>query len=101
MTAEEAIKVLEINKNVLFVFDKDPELYAAGLERHIMNKEAFALAIEALGKQIKKKPILKQKFINLIIGFCPTCAANGKEEGVNNQMLYCDKCGQAIDWGEA
>lgn len=106
MTAEEAIKVLEINKNTLFVFDKDPELYAAGLERHLMNKEAFALAIEALEKQMPKKPNKEILSYNAYSQWRKYSCLRCNEFLFSGTSLppikeaYCYKCGQAIDWSE-
>ena len=57
--------------------------------------ETLKVAKEALEKQIKKKPSRKHKFAELYIGYCPNCL-----EGINSEMEHCDKCGQALDWGE-
>lgn len=58
--------------------------------------EAFENAIEALEKQIPKK------LNNIVLlgstiktGKCPKC-----NDSVNNTQSYCDKCGQALDWGD-
>lgn len=57
-------------------------------------KEAFQMAINALEKQITKKPKEKD-----CIGFntlvCPVC----KWE-LYLYEPYCDNCGQAIDWSD-
>ena len=54
--------------------------------------EAFQMAINALEKQITKKPI-KDKYV-LKLDFCPEC---GTEVTYCN---YCPLCGQKIDWNE-
>ena len=101
MTAEEAIR----NLRFLASYEEMP--------KH--PKETFETAIEALEeveqyralgtveelkkakeKQISKKPESKQRFADLWLGVCPSCTAIG----VNSEMDYCDKCGQAIDWSE-
>ena len=55
-------------------------------------KEAFEIAIQALEKQIPKKPKEKD-----CIGFntlaCPEC-----KMALYLYEPYCDNCGQAIDW---
>lgn len=55
-------------------------------------KEAFQIAIQALEKQIPKKPKEKD-----CIGFntlaCPEC-----KMALYSYEPYCDNCGQAIDW---
>jgi hypothetical protein len=74
-------------------------------------EKAVDLAIEALGKQVPKKPI--ENFYDEDDGYwydegytyqCPLC----EESGVGRyskeicewvyQMTHCEKCGQAIDW---
>ena len=54
--------------------------------------EAFLIAINALEKQITKKPT-KDKYV-LELDFCPEC---GTEVTYCN---YCPHCGQKIDQGE-
>ena len=57
-------------------------------------KEAFSVAINALEKQIPKKPKERD-----CIGFntlvCPVC-----KEALYLYEQYCDNCGQAIDWSD-
>ena len=79
MTHEEAIK--QLNSVAIYHFDK-------------CTTNAIDLAIDALGKQIPKKPIEKFAFSDDIeAGLCPLC-----NEGVNEEMNFCSYCGQAIDW---
>ena len=54
--------------------------------------EAFQTAINALEKQISKKPT-KDKYVPELY-FCPEC---GTEVTYCN---YCPQCGQKIDWNE-
>ena len=51
------------------------------------------IAINALEKQIPKKPDLTE---DKEFALCPCC--NGK--GLFNKQKYCDNCGQAIDWSD-
>ena len=55
------------------------------------------MAIEALEKQIPKKPIdaitSDNEFICMI---CPCC----QEVAVEFNDAYCKHCGQKLDWGE-
>lgn len=53
--------------------------------------EVAELAIEAIEKQIPKKP-LNHKHIYYICGICGAI--------VKLDMNYCNKCGQAIDWSK-
>ena len=65
---------------------------------------AYAMAIEALEKQIAKKPIPidYEKYINIIENahflrgacWCPNC------KHVVKSGSYCNDCGQKLDWSE-
>ena len=87
MTNEEAIK----NINALNAVCGQKGLYDAEFEN------ALALAIEALEKQIPKKPLHMHKNY-----YCPICKEDGWmlwDDAIPNDMdEYCGKCGQAIDW---
>ena len=79
MTYEEAIKLL--NSMSIYHIDK-------------YTTYAIDLAIEALDKQILKKPIEKYTdYDGTEAGLCPFC-----NEGVDEKMNFCSYCGQAIDW---
>ena len=64
--------------------------------------EALAMAIDALGKQVPKKPFEVGKY-----GFgCPCC---NEVLGLEKEDIYiyemtppkhCEECGQALDWSE-
>ena len=62
--------------------------------------EKVNLALEALEKQIPKKPLLMHKNY-----YCPICKEDGWmlwDDAIPNDMdKYCGKCGQAIDWKRA
>ena len=87
MTHEEAIK----NINALNAVCGQKDLYDAEFEN------ALALAIDALEKQIPKKPLHMHKNY-----YCPICKEDGWmlwDDAIPNDMdEYCGKCGQAIDW---
>ena len=61
------------------------------------HNEAISMAIEALEKQIPKKPLHMHKNY-----YCPICKEDGWmlwDDAIPNDMdEYCGKCGQAIDW---
>lgn len=81
MTYEEAIKLL--NSMSIYHIDK-------------YTTYAIDLAIEALDKQILKKPIEKYTdHDGTEAGLCPFC-----NEGVDEKMNFCSYCGQAIDWSD-
>ena len=79
MTNEEAIKILEVAK-------AETE-WTAPLDYH----EAFDVAIEALEKQIPKKPFEGNVHI---VYLCPNC------HSLNYTTPYCRHCGQRIGWTE-
>lgn len=59
--------------------------------------EALTVAVEALKKQIPKKPILDVIFPSGVEWYlCPVCNHNGIEK----VGCYCHNCGQALDWGD-
>ena len=61
--------------------------------------DAYDMAIEALEKQIPKKPLHMHKNY-----YCPICKEDGWmlwDDAIPNDMdEYCGKCGQAIDWSD-
>ena len=79
MTPQEAIKTFKT------VVVYAPEKYENKYYKAIM------LAIEALEKQIPKKPADYDGKIK--VGFCPDC-----ESVVTSD--FCDNCGQALDWSD-
>ena len=89
MTYEEAIK----NINALNAVCGQKGLYDAEFE------SALALAIEALEKQIPKRPLHMHKNY-----YCPICKEDGWmlwDDAIPNDMdKYCGMCGQAIDWSD-
>lgn len=92
MTYEEAHKFLEIKQREVTI------------KRHLYNEQAIeineinGLAIEALEKQIPKKPVTeKDKVISgIVCGRCPECYS----AVYSTTNLYCHKCGQALDWSD-
>ena len=76
MTPEEAIKTIQVA--IAEVEWEYPMNYSV----------AFETAIEALEKQIPKKPV---EVRNEIV--CPTCKT------LVGSSPYCRYCGQALDWG--
>ena len=87
MTYEEAIKVLRV---VL-----DPYDYPFGEKSkcYQYDLEAINKAIEALEKQIPKKPY------NIV--HCPLCKIEVELQPIDTeQVTYCLHCGQAIDWSD-
>lgn len=87
MTPQEAITML---KRIAFTVKNEPEEIEAA-----KCITALKLAIEALEKQIPKKPISLGEDIDRDVGQCPNC-----KEIIDTyeDYKYCSDCGQAIDW---
>lgn len=92
MTPKEAIKILEIAKaEVEWNYPLD---YAIAIDT----------AIEALEKQIPKKPTdVCEPVVRW--GICPVCKGElnklgGRPNRIFQSQKYCSDCGQAIDWGD-
>lgn len=67
--------------------------------------EALDVAIQALEKQIPKKPIMKQYFEDLEEEYlcCPTCGEILTDRiPADNKTFYfhCMNCGQKLDWSD-
>ena len=66
-------------------------------------KEAFSVAINALEKQMPKKPIMKQYFDDMEEEYlcCPTCGEILTDRmPMDNKDFYfhCLNCGQKLNW---
>lgn len=57
------------------------------------HREAIDMAMQALEKQIAKKPDFTE---DKEFALCPCC--NGK--GLFDKQKYCDNCGQKLDWSD-
>ena len=85
MTADEAIKQFEERLQIPDYKTQITEYY-----------EAMELAIEALEKQIPKKP--KEHCDNKELHYCPCC---GFCFGGTVGWERCYRCGQKLDWEDA
>ena len=88
MTYEEAIIILRDTPIDIRSSDDIYTLYAT----------AQGMAIDALKRQIPRKPIIRKTedyfgYVKYIL--CPSCK---EVEFGFNQPSFCDRCGQAIDW---
>ena len=71
------------------------EHYNYGISHDIFSEPVTSYAraaVDALEKQIAKKPNPDTKFYGF--GFCPTCNACFMDNSTN----YCGNCGQKLDW---
>lgn len=61
--------------------------------------EVYCAAIEALEKQLPKKPDIMDYILGDINFKCPTCKSEYIcEKGYEH--FYCPNCGQRLDWSE-
>lgn len=69
--------------------------------------EALNMAIEALERQIPKKPeFVEDEYLNSFKCYCPQCGFYFGTKGKHSVVLfdmpkYCPKCGQVTDWSDA
>lgn len=92
MTESEAIKICNI---IVFATSfSSPQGIPLNTTKDEL-AEAMRIAIQALEKQVSKKPDFTE---DKEFALCPCC--NGK--GLLNKQKYCDNCGQkiAFDWGD-
>ena len=87
MTESEAIKIC--NTIVFVTSFSNPQGIPLNTTKEEL-AEAMRIAIQALEKQVSKKPDFTE---DKEFALCPCC--NGK--GLLNKQKYCDNCGQKID----
>ena len=113
MKPEEVIKYLEMvrpTENYSHTFS-----VSVGNTRHFgpgsqLNKDvstAIDLAIQALEKQVPKKPTIPTISMSVCLSkeettkleHCPECGEYLRDS-VGNEHMHCSDCGQRIDWSE-
>lgn len=99
MTHKKAIKVLRWALNRLVGHDYITDDY--GTVDPSAKVNALDMAIEAIEKQMQKKPIIRKTedyfgYVKYVI--CPNCE---EVEFGFKQPCFCENCGQALDWGES
>ena len=100
MTASEAIEKLKNMRLFMQITDENSE--------HKFPQDYYKaneIAIQALEKQIAKKPIMKQYFEDLEDEYlcCPTCGEILTDRiPADNKTFYfhCMNCGQKFDWSD-
>lgn len=86
MTEAEALKIF---KDGLLIENKIPLI-----------APAYEVAINALEKQIAKKPkyLPLKEGITLTNYECPICGCRRLGHGIDIDKCYCPECGQKLDW---
>ena len=100
MKESEAIEKLKNMRLFMQIIDKN--------SKHKFTEDDYKtneIAIQALKKQIPKKPIMKQYFENLEEEYlcCPTCGEilTDRIPGDNKTFYFhCMNCGQKLDWSD-
>ena len=82
MTESEAIKEVRFNMSKIGLSDKAAKRVV----------EARDMAIQAIEKQIPKKPKTDDRYVMYI---CPRC-----NEFIKINKNYCMNCGQKLDWSD-
>ena len=100
MTASEAIEKMKNMRLFVQIEDKNN-----GCKFTEDDYKANEMAIQALEKQIPKKPIMKQYFEDLEDEYlcCPTCGEILTDRiPADNKTFYfhCMNCGQKLDWSD-
>ena len=103
MTESEAIKILKKDSCYECSQGTDSPLNCEYGECRV--SKATRVAIQALEKQIAKKPIMKQYFEDLEDEYlcCPTCGEILTDRiPADNKTFYfhCMNCGQKFDWSD-
>lgn len=83
MTTKEAIRCIKIHN----------EIHSKREPFAVYITEALAMSIEALEKQIPKKPEQDMEYPHGKV--CPRCHGY-----LPNNYLYCQQCGGALDWSD-
>ena len=85
------------NEEAIIILRDTPIDIRSSADIYTLYATAQGMAIDALEKQIPKKPLHMHKNY-----YCPICKEDGWllwDDAVPNDMdEYCGKCGQAIDW---
>lgn len=100
MTANEAIEKMKNMRLFMHIEDENNDCKFTEDDY-----KANEMAIQALEKQIPKKPIMKQYFEDLEDGYlcCPTCGEILTDRiPADNKTFYfhCMNCGQKFDWSD-
>ncbi len=92
MTEREAIEKIKQTPLMRYIADRNPKGELG---------EALEMAVEALEKQIPKKPKKIEDMEDLARTFFIECQCGAMNHvDIKHKDIYCWKCGQRLDWGE-
>jgi hypothetical protein len=95
MTAEKAIEQLNSLMN-----DRENHVHRDDFDDvFLQDIEACKMGIQALEKQVLKKPIVKLSYICGKKYYCSECKHYICAD-CNTKKSYCSNCGQALDWSD-
>ena len=99
MDRKEAINILSLRRqNAIGTLGSTPrEANNTAINVLVDEIYAYEMAIEALDKQIPKKPVSKYKYRDGE-NVCPSCETENRCRIVMFWEKFCPDCGQAIDW---
>ena len=96
MTENEVIKEVRFNMSEIGLNDEAAKRVS----------EAKSIAVQALEKQIPKKPRKTDSYRGMLIRVyayaCPTCGNACLEKYMNERQntMFCWNCGQKLDWSD-
>lgn len=90
MTESEAIEAIQFDLKI------GGEIHSQVL------RDAIDVAIQALEKQIPKKPLYIANLGGTALWLCPVCERRiiRSRRIIKSNLVYCHQCGQKLDWSE-
>ena len=93
MKPEEVIKLEEVRNHLAMVLVTNAYI-------NICKSNDLVIAIDAIEKQVPKKPVMDSEKEGRWKYKCPNCGTLGVTEDYGAPNDYCSDCGQAILWEE-
>ena len=81
-------------------FDLEGNLSAHHQKKANNQKELMEITVEALEKQIPKKPLEKEVLFDGMKELACVCSVCESEIGLYKGQPYCENCGNKVDWEE-
>ena len=98
MKESEAIKIC--NTIGFAIFFSNPKGVPLNTTKEELT-EAMRMSIQALEKQIPKKPpVVNRPSIFIKVPVCPNCSTSEHYQPLYGKTKYCSNCGQKLDWSD-